>query len=206
MKVISFSSQKGGTGKTTSAVNTATVLADKGKSVLFLDLDNNQTAYTAFQLDENPLYQVITCQPEDVPKFIKANPQLDYLFIDIPRFTGGDTVYLDLIRLIDYVLVPIKPTAPDVWAALRYLQAIEQISEKNNGKPQLAAFICQDHDTRAAKQTREIFISSPYKLFKKTIPRLIGLDTPNTEISLLKGPYKDRYRPFFNEFKSWINE
>ena len=39
MKVISFSIFKGGTGKTTSSVNTAVVLAKRGKQVLLVDLD-----------------------------------------------------------------------------------------------------------------------------------------------------------------------
>jgi cellulose biosynthesis protein BcsQ len=41
MKVITFSIFKGGTGKTTSAVNTAAALAQKGKRVLLADLDQS---------------------------------------------------------------------------------------------------------------------------------------------------------------------
>src|SRR5690606_12140798 len=38
-RVISFSIYKGGTGKTTSTVNTAAALAHKGKRVLLVDVD-----------------------------------------------------------------------------------------------------------------------------------------------------------------------
>jgi cellulose biosynthesis protein BcsQ len=41
MKVITFSIFKGGTGKTTSAVNTAAALVRKGKRVLLADLDQS---------------------------------------------------------------------------------------------------------------------------------------------------------------------
>jgi AAA domain-containing protein len=44
MKVVSFSIFKGGTGKTTSAVNTAAALVKRGKKVLLVDLDQQASA------------------------------------------------------------------------------------------------------------------------------------------------------------------
>lgn len=62
MKVISFSIFKGGTGKTTSAVNTATALAEKGKRTLLIDLDQQASSTRHMGLDPdstNPnLYHV----------------------------------------------------------------------------------------------------------------------------------------------------
>ena len=39
MKVITFAIQKGGTGKTSTAVSVAVELAEKGHSVIFIDAD-----------------------------------------------------------------------------------------------------------------------------------------------------------------------
>ena len=61
MKVISFSIFKGGTGKTTSSVNTAVSLARKGKKVLLVDLDQQASATRYLDLDPDGtpnLYQV----------------------------------------------------------------------------------------------------------------------------------------------------
>src|SRR5512134_3189851 len=61
MKVISFSIFKGGTGKTTSSVNTAVSLARKGKKVLLVDLDQQSSATRYLDLDPDGspnLYQV----------------------------------------------------------------------------------------------------------------------------------------------------
>jgi cellulose biosynthesis protein BcsQ len=44
MKVVSFSIFKGGTGKTTSTVNTAASLVKKGKRLLLVDLDQQASA------------------------------------------------------------------------------------------------------------------------------------------------------------------
>ena len=61
MKVISFSIFKGGTGKTTSAVSAAAALANKGKKVLLIDLDQQASATRYLDLDpeQSPsLYEV----------------------------------------------------------------------------------------------------------------------------------------------------
>lgn len=51
MKVVSFSIFKGGTGKTTTSVNTAAALVQKGKRVLLVDLDQQASATRYLDLD-----------------------------------------------------------------------------------------------------------------------------------------------------------
>lgn len=51
MRVISFSIFKGGTGKTTTAVNTAAALTKRGKKVLLVDLDQQASATRYLDLD-----------------------------------------------------------------------------------------------------------------------------------------------------------
>ena len=61
MKTVSFSIFKGGTGKTTSSVNTAVALARKGNRVLLVDLDQQASAtrYLDLDPDHSPsLYEV----------------------------------------------------------------------------------------------------------------------------------------------------
>lgn len=50
-QIISFSIFKGGTGKTTSAVNTAAALAEKHKRVLLIDLDQQASATKYLGID-----------------------------------------------------------------------------------------------------------------------------------------------------------
>jgi chromosome partitioning protein len=56
MKIITFSIFKGGTGKTTTAVNTAAALAKKGKRVLLADLDQSaqSTKYLGLDSQQSP--------------------------------------------------------------------------------------------------------------------------------------------------------
>lgn len=63
MRVVTFSIFKGGTGKTTTTVNTAYSLSLKGKKVLLVDLDQQASAtrYLGLDPDQTPsLYEVFS--------------------------------------------------------------------------------------------------------------------------------------------------
>ena len=70
-KVVSFSNQKGGVGKTTSCVNISAQIASKGKKVLMIDMDPQGNATSGLGLQKskikNTIYDVIIgrCPIED---------------------------------------------------------------------------------------------------------------------------------------------
>ena len=82
MKVISISLQKGGTAKTTTAINLAADLTAKGKKVLLIDMDSQANATFASGINsrdlDNSLYNVLTSENRYRCTISEATLSTDY--------------------------------------------------------------------------------------------------------------------------------
>jgi chromosome partitioning protein len=75
-KIVSFSNQKGGVGKTTSCVNISAQIANKGKKVLMIDMDPQGNATSGLGLQKskikNTIYDVIIGRCDITEAIIKT--------------------------------------------------------------------------------------------------------------------------------------
>lgn len=99
-KVIAFSNQKGGVGKTTTCVNVSACLAGLGKKVLILDLDPQGNATSSLGVEKNDdlksIYNVIVGETaiEEVVRRTKYK-NLDIIPADI-NLAGAE---IDLVQM-----------------------------------------------------------------------------------------------------------
>src|SRR5215207_3798058 len=123
-KVISFSIFKGGTGKTTSAVNTAATLTELGKRVLLVALDQqaSSTRYVGIDPDSvNPSFYHVFLKQTPASVVRRATP---FGFDILPSSSlmaaieesleAGDEIMLrDILKPLqeeyDYILIDTPP-------------------------------------------------------------------------------------------------
>jgi chromosome partitioning protein len=102
-RIFTISNQKGGVGKTTTAVNLAAALAYKGLNVLVIDLDPQGNASTALGVPHHSgvkgIYEVLT---EDTPlaSVIYKSPVMDHLYC-VPASIDLAGAELELITGLD---------------------------------------------------------------------------------------------------------
>src|SRR5436190_1772343 len=113
MKVVSFSIFKGGTGKTTTSVNTAAALVKKGKRVLLVDLDQqaSSTRYLDLDPEKSPnLYDVFTGTKPAQLAIRKTRFTIDVLASHILLAAIEEALEPgDEVKLSDF-LTPLKPS------------------------------------------------------------------------------------------------
>jgi chromosome partitioning protein len=113
MRTVAILNEKGGSGKTTIATNLACVWQRQGMDTLLVDADPQQSALDWSTLREGPPTTVQVGKGRlDTLSTIKG---YDLAIVDgAPRM---GTLARDAAQAADLVVVPVQPSALDVWSA-----------------------------------------------------------------------------------------
>ncbi len=134
-KVIAFSNQKGGSGKTTLTANIAVLWSNSGYRVAVIDCDSQKSL--SYWLDERKKYYGetdigISSYSFDIRNLSNEVKQIkrkyDFILIDSPPSITFDTI--QILKASDRVFVPVQPSPVDLMATIPFLNLAKQ--EKKN--------------------------------------------------------------------------
>jgi len=138
-KIISFISRKGGTGKTTNAVNLTTSLFQYGKKVLLVETDTNYTLSTLRKIEsfkakeKKEGFEILGSQDDTIADElvkIKQDKKLDFVIVDSAGKTTNEGIK-KLCLVSDVVIVPTSLTQNDLLVTYQTITDLAPARELN---------------------------------------------------------------------------
>ncbi len=128
--IISFVNQKGGVGKTTTAINLAASLKRRNNTLLYIDADPQGSAMQWHAVENNNAFEIVH-HPEPVIKsdIREFSRSYDYLLIDAPPAIGDITK--SILSVTEIAIIPVSPSSLDIWSCKGTLDLIEEIRPEN---------------------------------------------------------------------------
>ncbi|MGL4999392.1 MAG: AAA family ATPase [Cetobacterium sp.] len=130
MKVLTVANRKGGAGKSTCAAHISLESVKKGLQTILIDLDPQKTleGWWGKRDDEQPFLADASAANllETLEKI--GGQKFDLCIIDTPGDTSANAI--SGIEVADLVLIPSKPTSPDLSAIGRTISMVKD-AQKN---------------------------------------------------------------------------
>nr|XP_061799107.1 protein ParA-like [Nerophis lumbriciformis] len=127
--IISIANSKGGVGKSTLATNLAVEGAAAGLEVLLVDTDP-QASSTLFSATRDPQRPPFASVQMTKPVLHRELPKLsepyDLVIVDTMGREGA--TFRSALAAADSILVPITPSAYDIWASEDVFTVIEEVT------------------------------------------------------------------------------
>ena len=120
-KIVAIANQKGGVGKTTTAINLSAALAEEGKKILVVDIDPQGNCTSGFGVDknsqENTIYELNECivrKVMDGIDLIPSNVNLAASEIELIGIPRKEFILRDALDYIkddyDYIIMDCPPS------------------------------------------------------------------------------------------------
>ena len=147
-KVIAIINQKGGTGKTTLALNLAAGLGRRAPTaVADADPQHSISQWIAMGEGENALPAATQIGAHPVVEIARLKQNHRYVVVDCPPTVQGRVIDA-VLTAADLVLIPVLPSPLDLWASVEMAALVHQAQQKN--KTLQAYLVLNQVETRNA--------------------------------------------------------
>lgn len=126
MPVITFSSPKGGAGKTTAATVLATILAERGAAVTVIDADPNKNVVDWAKLPGLPANLTVIGEVDEeniVDQIEESAEKSTFVIVDLEGTANLMVSYA--ISMSDFVVIPVQGSQLDAKQAARQMKLIK---------------------------------------------------------------------------------
>jgi chromosome partitioning protein len=159
MTVLAVLNQKGGSGKTTTAIGLAGELTRRGRRVLIVDTDPQQSASNWRAGRERTDITVVAIQKAAVLQGTVPGMARDYDVVIVDGAGSVTDVSAAAISVADVVVIPCQPTAKDIQATAAIVDLVKARQALVEGRPPAAFLVCRSFpNTRAARDVDEALL------------------------------------------------
>ena len=134
-KILAFTNQKGGTGKTTLSANLAVLWSNSQYKVAVIDGDNQKSlsnwieARKKYYGEKDIGFDVHTYNSHSFCEDIKSiKRKYNFIIVDSPPSITYDTI--QIIKNVNKVFVPVQPSPIDLIATIPFLNLTKQERKK----------------------------------------------------------------------------
>jgi chromosome partitioning protein len=200
--VISLINQKGGVGKTTTAINLAGGIALRNLAVLLVDTDPQGSVLQWQSTIKDNEFEVMQLIATDLQAEIKGlQRKFDHIVVDSPPALLRTTRTIAFSS--DLAIVPIAPSPLDIWSSRETIQVLMEVRKKSRLSTKLLVYR-KIPGTRLAAEARDAINAYGLDVFSTEISQRIAFVE-----SMISGVSVFKYAPrsvAADEIRSLCNE
>jgi chromosome partitioning protein len=170
--IIAFAGQKGGIGKSTTAISVAVAAHDRGMRVLLVDADPQGTARTWADVANEaghttPTVVAMGATMHKAGQLSSIAATYDLTIIDCPPRHGD--IQRSALMVADLVVLPSGPSAADAWALAAALDVVKEAQVLRDELEACILITRKQGRTALAKSARRVLESSGLRVLSSEL-------------------------------------